>query len=302
MASDIKAFRRYYNDHLYGELRRLERARIGLVLLLVFSSLLLGALLTVIMTTDIPALAMALWLPIVFWSMLVYWRVRVFKNNFKPRVLPIILAFLDPALRYYPREFIPRDTFLRSGIFGITPQEYKGEDYIKGQMGLVNFEMSELDVRHPSEIQGRLVRLFRGIFFHAVLPGNFPGRVLILPKEDKQFHSRTIRRITKIGGERVDGLNPGFDELFVVYAQQDVNPQHLLTPEMLESFAEFRRRSRKRLYLSFADGHFFAALEEPYDLLEPNILTPNLNFDLMVEFYTDLALLTGLVESFDLTH
>jgi hypothetical protein len=71
---------------------------------------------------------------------------------------------------------------------------------------------------------------------------------------------------------------------------------------MIDAFNDYRRETGKKLHIAFADDHFYAAIDEPYNLLEPNLWTSNARFELMVEFYRDLRLLTRLVEEFELFH
>lgn len=300
--SDKATFRVYFNNHLHSLLQQLERERKWLLALIGIAILAFGGALWIIYDMGIPALTLFIALVFVAIGTLLMYRLRVFKNRFKPRVLPVILGFIDPEFKYYSGEYIAWDTVKRSGLIGVTPQIYRGEDYIKGQIGEVLFEMCELDVRHPSNVLNRMDELFRGIFLHATFEYNFKGRIFVLPREDVQNQSRTIKAITKTGGTHIRTLGEEFDKYFIAYADKDTGWQHLLTPAMIEGFIRHRKRTKKRLWVSFVTGHFYAGVEQPYDLLEPNIFSSNVDFELAWEYLQDLQIMTNFVRDFDVAH
>lgn len=298
---DLQAFRRYYNDHLHTELLNFERQRKRLVWLIVGLGGAFVALSVFVISLGVVALSVFLLIPLYILVTFLRGKIHDFKNTFKPAVINSILKFIDPTLRYYHGDWIPRDTFLRSGIFPFNPEIYKGEDYIMGKIGEVFFELCELEIYHTSTIKGKLIKWFEGIFFHANFHNNAKGKIVLVPRSEWQSFIKTIKGFTKYGGYEVKGLGtPEFQKEFIIYAEKDAHYRELLTPELLATIANYRIHSNKQVYVSFVDTHFYIAIAEPYELLEAHIFFSNLDFDLIAMFYEELYLFTRIVEDFDI--
>jgi hypothetical protein len=297
---DQTAFRIFFNQTLNVQLRELEKKRRALLRLLSVLALAVALMLWTALTTEIMALSLALCLPILA---LVYgglWRARVFKNRFKPQIIPEILKTLDPEYRYYPGEHIAKDTFLRSGIFGVVPQLYRGEDYIKGRWGEWDFELSELVVRHPSLARGGMAVLFRGIFLHVATPLGYEGSALLLPQAEVNHLGRSIRAMLRRGAERRPVPIGVKDWKFAFFLNPQDTCRHLFPPSSLRAIADFQQQTGHRLYLSYRDGHYYLALEQPKDLLEPSVFRSNIDFERTYTFYRQLSMLTGLIQRMQL--
>lgn len=296
----LAEFRRFYNDVLHAKLVEFESKRYRLV----FAVLGLAAvLITVsILVISLGVFALSFFLLIPWYGWLSYYRRRVhqFREDFKPTIVNEILKFIDPSLRYYHKEYISRDTFLRAGIFPVNPDYYKGEDYIMGKIGDVFFELCELHIMHPSALRGKMVNWFEGIFFHANFHNNFKGHIVMIPRPEWQSYIPVIKGFTKYGGGEIKGLgNAEFQREFAVYGQKDVHYKELLTPQLLETITNYHHDSGKKVYVAFKDSHFFIAIAEPYELLEAHVFISNLDFKTMGMFYEELLLFTRIVEDFD---
>ena len=298
---DIKAFRIYYNDYLHSQLIELERRRKRLLAaIIIFGAILVGATIFII-SLNVAAMTFFMLIPFYIYLNIIRARIYNFKHTFKPMVVNAILKFIDPSLNYFNKEFIPKDTFLRAGIFPINPQIYKGEDYIMGKIGEVAFELCELEIYHPSVLKGKLIDWFKGIFFHANFRNTFVGRIVILPRSEWQTYLNIIKEYTKYGGMEVKGLlNAEFQSEFAVYVQKNVRYQDVLSPKLLQMILDYKVKNQKKIYVSFKDSHFYIAINEPYELLEASIFFPNLDFELICMFYEELYLFTRLVEDFDI--
>ncbi|MCH2043391.1 MAG: DUF3137 domain-containing protein [Saprospiraceae bacterium] len=300
---DLKAFRRYYNNSLHGELQGYESRRLRLLVVLgIIAGALLGFSIFII-SLRIAALSIFLAIPWVVYFQLGRQRVRAFKDQFKPLVVRSILKFIDPRLCYYHKEFIPKDTFYRSSIFPYTLSSYGGEDYIMGNIGEVFFEMCELKATYYSDIKGREELFFDGVFFHANFNTKFEGRIVLFPREDWQMFIGTMKDFTKYGGhELLKTGNEAFDKEFIIYIDPDIHWKEILTPELIEVLDIYHQKSNKKMYVSFIDSHFYMAIAEPYELLEAHFLLSNINFDLLAAYYDELFVFTKIVEDFDVTH
>ena len=300
---DIRAFRRFFNDHLHSKLIRFERQRFLLILQIVGGISLLG--IGTLWVLYIELAALFLFLPIPYWLFYEYIRrqIKLFKRSFKPLVVEAILEFIDPRLKYYAEEYISYDTFNRSSIFPVEPAIYRGEDYITGKIGEVAFEMCELHIAHPSFIRARLQKLFEGVFFHAKFNFNSKGRIVIIPRKRWQRFIKTMKNITRYGGyEILKTGNTVFDDEFLVYADPNVHFKEVLTPNLMKTINDYHINSGKEVYASFVDSHFFMAIAEPYQLLDAHIFASNVNFELITAYYEELYVFTSLVEDFDIMH
>lgn len=300
---DIKGFRRYYNDHLHGELVAFERKRrwVAFLVVLVVGSLVI----TTITTLAVGIMALTFFLVVPWWVGLQFLRGRIkhFKSLYKPLVVRSILRFIDPRMKYYHDAYIPQDTFDRSNIFRFETQIYTGEDYIMGKIGEVFFEMSELEVHGWVGAQAKMKLLFEGIFFHANFNTPFKGRIVIVPRPEWQLFIKVIKDFAKYGGGELKGIgDESFQKEFMVYIDQGVQYKEVLTPTLLQTINNYHLQSGKKVYASIIDSHFFIAIHEPHELLEAHVLTSNINFELFHAFYEELYLFTRLVEDFDIGH
>jgi hypothetical protein len=301
--NDLSQFRQYYNQHLHADLVNFDRRRRRLVLLILFS-LGFGIGLTIyVLVLGIVALIFFLIIPwfSIWW--LIRQQVKHFKEDYKPMVVQSILRFIDPRYRYYHKEYISLDTFVRSGIFPFVPKFYHGEDYITGKIGEVFFEMCELKVSHVMGFKQKLEHIFGGVFFHANFNTPFKGRIVILPREGWQTFVATMKDFSRYGGYEVKGIgSEAFQEDFIVYTDQDVVYKQVLNEHLIATIYNYYSKSKKKVYVSFVNSHFFFGIEEPRQVLEAHIFSANIDFKLLRSFYEELVLFTRLVTDFDLEH
>lgn len=300
---DIGKFRRFYNDHLYRRLVVFEKKRVQLLLLMSLGVILLLLFTVFILQLNMFALSVFLLVP---WFLLVrFYRYRsaIFKAGYKPIVIQGLLEFMEGNLTYYHQEYISKDTFQRSRIFPYKTESYKGEDYIMGKIGEIFFELCELEIRHSSKVRKKLDKWFAGIFFHANFNTQFEGRIVMIPREEKQKFITTMKDYVRHGGyELMDTGNAAFDEAFIVYLDRNINYKDILTPELLEAILNYTKKSGKKVYASFYNSHFYMAINEPDNLLSASLLHSNNSFERIVSYYRELRLFTQIVRDFDVMH
>lgn len=305
----LDEFRIYYNHTIHPELLRLERRRKRLLWFLFASVLLIIAILLLEVYINIFSITFLLMILIGFYIVYLLYAIRQFVINFKPRVVNLILDFIDDGvnfgtLQYSPKKKIDKKTFLNSKIFVTKAPQYTGEDFIKGKIGTLDFQLSELNVREYSKVRNRLNYVFRGIFLHSQFHTSIRGAMLILPVEFKQYLSRTVKAFAKQGGALVEEEihNPLFEEHFTTYATPDVFIQGILSPDMQDAVVDYKIKTGKELYISFVDNDIYLAITEPKDILEPFIFQSNVSFDLVKEFFEDIYVLLNIIEDFDRHH
>ncbi|HKK77890.1 MAG TPA: DUF3137 domain-containing protein [Saprospiraceae bacterium] len=305
----LAQFRVYYNHTIYPELRRLERLRRRLLGLLVASGFLLAGILVFELFLNIWLVTLILMIPTTLFVFYLGYRIRRFILTFKPQVMQLVLEFLEglpniTELAYEAKGGIDKPEFMESELF-ITPAPiYEKEDFIYGKVGEMSFRLCELNVRELSKVRNRTNYVFKGVFMHATFMEETEGRILVWPREFKQYLSQSIRNFTFQGGTNVDHeiMNPEFREIFMTYALPDTHVISILSRPMQDAVVEYYKLTGKEIYMSFHDEEIYIAVTEPKDILEPYILRPNTSFELVREFFEDIHLLLNIVEDFDQTH
>jgi len=305
----IDEFRIYYNHTIHPELMRLERSRKRLLRLLFLSVILMLASLALGLYLRIAPLTLAMMIPFVLYSVFLVSRIQRFLRTFKPHIVSLILDFIDNevnygTLSYDSKKFIPKSRFLESKLFASKAQFYVGEDYIKGKVGEMDFEMSELDVRENSAMSAKLEPVFQGIFLCALFNEPTEGSLAVWPRKERRFLTRSIKNYTWAGGQNVDEeiMIENFRETFLVYATEDTHVISILPEPMQEAILDFCAASKKDIYFSVHGREIYVGVSEPKDQLEPFIFRSNMSFELVKEFFENITLLLKIVEVFDQTH
>ena len=299
----ISAFRIFYNQTIYPELVRLDRRRVRLLRLIGLSGLLLIGLLFIQAFLGVLLLTLVLAIPVGLYLFYLLYRVRQFRLDFKPKVMRLVLDFMDDSpnvgtLAYDAKRHIPREVFERSMIFESKADRYVGEDYINGSINYVPFELSELRVREYSRVRERLNYVFAGVFFHAQFTTRTKGAVVLLPRRFEQYLSRTLKALYRKKFIPADAYvqNEAFRDYFLTYTVSTTRIQQLLTEELQATIIDYQRRTGADLYLSFVGSHLYVAVTEHKDLLEPRLWQSNVSFELVREFYYEIRTLLDILE------
>lgn len=305
----LAELRIYYNTTIRPELVRMERRR-KRMLFGIFGSvagLLLVMLLFIILDAGFVVLYLAI--PVLFYLSTLYFRVKEFKKKFKPAVVSLVLDFINQAtnvsqLSYKADQMVGQDRFIRSDLFIGRNVIYEGEDYIKGLVGEMPFELSELYVQELSQASNRLELIFGGIFIHAIFAEECSGHLVAWPRSEMRYLRRSIREFIARGGidTEIELQDESFREKFVVYAKSNTVVHNILTEPMQQALANFIETTGHELYFSVYDQNVFVAISHDRDLLEPRIFRSNLDFHLIREFYTDIILMLQVIQDFDQTH
>jgi Protein of unknown function (DUF3137) len=303
-------FRLFYNQSIYPELVNMEQRRRGLIRLLLLSGFMLLGVVMLQLYLSIFAVTLALFIPVGLWITYLGFRVQVFFKEFKPRVVALLLDFIDNDVNfsfdgYDPKGYIPLQKFLESRIF-TNADDYSGEDLIRGQVRETPFEVSELRVKEFSEVRNQLNFVFSGIFMVADFQRwDMHGGVLSLPDTYRKFLSRSERAFHLIGGRRIrEGLLPEFETFFDTYVTPDVRVKDIISEEFQKAILDFRQRFQefgreKEIYFSIIGDKIYLALRQDRNLLEPSLFARNISFEVVQEFYQDLRLLLDLVMEVD---
>lgn len=305
----LEEFRIFYNHTIHPELMRLDKRRKRLLWLLFFSLLFLAGVFIFDMVVGVWLISLLLSLPAGIYISYLAYQIQLFIRTFKPRVVNLILDFIDDsvnygALSYDAKGGISKKTFIESMLFGAAPDVYEAEDFIKGSIGSITFELCELNVREESRVRSRLNYIFKGIFFNAVIEESLQGTIIIFPRGYRQYLSRAIREAVSNGAKNIDMMmrHTEFRESFLSYATKDAKVRDLLSEDMQRILVNYRNETGKEIYISFIDKNIYLAVTEHKNILEPYLFRSNVSFELVREFYEDITMLFEIVEDFDKLH
>ena len=305
----LEEFRIFYNHTIHPELLRLDRRRRRLLLLLLLSVLFLLAVFLFEVVVGVWFVTLALSLPIGMYISYLGYKIQQFIRTFKPQVVTLILDFIDDSVNYGDLTYdakggLTKDRFMDSLLFGTTADVYLAEDYIKGKIGSISFELCELNVREFSRVRSRLNYVFKGIFLHARIEESLRGTIVLYPKEYRQYLSRAIREAVSTGARSINDMlrSKEFRNTFLSYATRDAKVRDLLSVEMQDILVRYREETGKEIYISFIDKNIYLAVTGERNILEPYLFRSNVSFELVREFYEDLSMLFEIVEDFDKLH
>ena len=132
---------------------------------------------------------------------------------------------------------------------------------------------------------------FRGMFGYCKTQREFKGYVMLLPDhlENKVgYLAQTIQRFKQKNGAKFVHLeDPEFENLFAVYADDEVEARMVLTPAMMRRMTERRKSFRRDLMLSFSGDTFYYASDTPDGFLRPGRKSLN-NESLLEQLYREI--------------
>jgi hypothetical protein len=305
-------FRLYYNHTIQPELLRLERVRVRLLVNFLFTGL---AFLTIlVLHARLQILLVTLSLNIPLGLMIVYqlFKARQFIRQFKPRIIGLLLDFIDDGPNFdplHPLSFdaygrMPKQSLMESGLFDLSDAHLHAEDNIKGKVGEMAFSLAELHISAQSALRNQLKIIFHGVFIHARFNEPTEGQIIAWPRNRLQFHTRAVRAFTFNGAIPVDDEIhcPAFEARFAVFATPDTFVTGILTLPMQEAIAAYLRHHQGDLSIAVHQREVYVAISREKDMLEPSLWRANLSFDQINAYYADIHDLLELVAMLDQTH
>ncbi len=231
---------------------------------------------------------------------------KKFVNDFKERVIGKIVLFFDKGFKYRKEDRIPLSYFNESNIFLKRPDEYSGEDRITGILGVTQIDFSELKaqtVTKDSKGRKHYHTFFKGLFFIADFNKDFHSSTYVLPDTaEKLFgglgsfmQKRNISR-----PELVKLEDPEFEKLFVVYSGDQIEARYILSTSLMSRIVEYRKKTGRKISISFKNSKMFVAIPYNKNILEPNIFKTLLDFDTIQTYFDDLNMVMSIVDDLNL--
>lgn len=234
-----------------------------------------------------------------------------FIREFKRHIISGIVRFVDDSLTYSSHRYISESQFRGSRIFEHRIDRYRGEDHVSGAIGVTKIEFSEVHAEdkttsHSSKggTKTQWHTVFKGLFCIADFNKHFRGVTVVLPDVAERlfgFLGKKLQALNFIrGGELIKLEDPEFEQEFVVYGDDQIEARYILSMSLMRRILEFKRKTGKQVYISFAANNVHVAISCNQNLFEPRIFRTLLNFGMCRKFLDDIQLAVGIVEDLNL--
>ena len=308
----LEDLRQFHNTVLSTDLNALEIRRKAIVRNLTYVGAVAAGLVLIVLflmgrsgVQLFPGLLFPVIIGVVLFGFITHLGSKGYVREFKNTIIRKIVKFLDENLDYFPHRCIPRSTFMASQIFKTKPNRYKGDDYVCGKAGATQIEFSELNAEYESGSGKNKSRrtVFKGLFFIGDFNKLFTCQTIVLPDTaenlfgsfGKLFQSWNVLR-----GQLIKLEDPEFERCFVVYGNDQIQARYILSTSLMEKIVEFKKKTGRRIYLSFVGSKVFVAISFTRNLFEPKLFQTLLDFGLIQEYFEDLQLAVGIVEDLNL--
>ncbi|MFH1093539.1 MAG: DUF3137 domain-containing protein [Candidatus Omnitrophota bacterium] len=239
-------------------------------------------------------------------SGVLFFAAKNYRQNFKKGIIESIVHFIDPNLTYLRTSCISSAAFMESKIFTRRPDEYSGDDYVKGKLGQTQLEFSEIHakyVTHDSKGRRQVHTIFKGLFFIADFNKHFRGRTVVLPDTAEKLFGQIgtlLQSINKMRGQLIKLEDPEFEKMFAVYGDDQIEARYILSTSLMSRMVEFKKKNRRTIYFSFIGSKVYVAVSYTRNLFEPRIFRTLLDFSPVQQYFEDFQMAVGIVEELNL--
>ena len=308
----IEELKTFYETELKPQLETLENKRrhilqkIIIAGICIFFAVMIFAFFFVRSFTMQPIhLIFALVFSLILFGIITYFMTRSYVNEFKNNIIRKIISFIDPELNYSPRSCIPKTVFMASKIFKTKPNRYKGDDLVHGKVGQTKIRFSELHAEYESGSGKNRSRrtVFKGLFFIADFNKHFRSETIVLPDTAENLFGgfgKLLQSWNVFRGNLIKLEDPEFEKLFVVYGSDQIEARYILSTSLMARISDFKKKTGRKIYLSFVSSNVYVAVGYTKSLFEPRIFRTLLDFEPIAEYFEDLSLAVGIVDDLNL--
>jgi hypothetical protein len=304
----LEDFTNFYNTTLLADLKALEQERREIVSKLIYvmiTILCIVGICLLIWRAIHPALITSVVLCVIIGVVVCYFMTKGYVARFKSIVIQRIVNFIDEDLNYDADECIDKSTFMLSKIFTTKPNRYKGDDLVWGKTGATEIKFSEIKAEHESSIGNnrRRYTIFKGLFFIGDFNKHFTCETVVLPDTAEKLFGHLGQKLQSLNifrGELIKLEDPEFESHFVVYGDDQIQARYILSMSLMERIVEFRKKTGRKIYLSFVGSKVFVAVSYTKSLFEPRLFRTLLDFEPVREYFEDLQLTIGIVDDLNL--
>ena len=233
---------------------------------------------------------------------------KAFQNNVISKMIKHI--YLD--LEYHPDSHLSEEYFHNSKLFSSKVTSYSGNDYISGTVGNTFVEFSEIHA-HTEKLQvglfskGNYERkpVFNGVFIAAEFNKEFKGFTTVIPVSSENDIIPGIRKyIQKFNseGELVKLEDVEFNDIFTVFASDQIEARYILTLSLMKRIKEFYKKTGCELRMSFVKSKVYIAVPSHNKMLTPKLFTPINGYSQIQEYFDTILLIKRIVEELNLNN
>jgi hypothetical protein len=240
-------------------------------------------------------------------SFLYKYLIKDYTKEFKANVIEPLIKEIDSELHYSAQMHIPQEQFTRSKLFTSRPDRVHGNDYVRGKIDGINIEFSDFhaEKRHQdSKGHTSWSTLFKGLFIVSEFNKNFKGTTVILPDSAESTFGNFIGSWLQSNNFGRDELikmdSVAFEKEFVVYGTDQIEARYILTPLLMQKLLNYKKRTKKKLFISFTSKRLYIAIAYNKDLFEPSVFHSLLKYKIAMEYVETLYLAIGIVEELKL--
>jgi hypothetical protein len=308
----LEEFTTFYHTTLIYDLKELEKERRKIItrLIYILTAILcvFGICLLITVTSAeeaTPFVFILTILSIIVYAIISYFMTRGYIARFKSFVIRRIVKFIDENLNYDAKDCIDKTTFMSSKIFTTKPNRYKGDDLVWGKTGTTEIKFSEINAEYESgsgKNRHRYV-IFKGLFFIGDFNKHFTGETVVLPDTAEKLFGHFGQKLQSLNifrGKLIKLEDPEFESHFVVYGDDQIEARYILSTSLMERIVGFKKKTGKKIHLSFVNSMVFVAVSYTKNLFEPRIFRTLLDFEPMREYFEDLQLTIGIVDDLNL--
>ncbi|MHC4243227.1 MAG: DUF3137 domain-containing protein [Planctomycetota bacterium] len=304
----LKDFTNFYNTALLADLKVLEQERRKIIskLTCVIVTILctLGVCLLILRASlriSPPFIFIPVILCIILGAVICHFMTRGYVARFKSLIIQKIVHFIDENLNYDANERIDKTTFMMSKIFTTKPNRYKGDDLVWGKAGATEIKFSEIKAEHESGSgkNRRRYTIFKGLFFVGDFNKHFTCETVVLPDTAEKLFGHFGKKLQSMNifrGQLIKLEDPEFENHFVVYGDDQIQARYILSTSLMERIVEFRKKTGRKIYLSFVGSKVFVAVSYTKSLFEPRLFRTLLDIEPVREYFEDLQLAIGIVD------
>ncbi len=233
-----------------------------------------------------------------------------FKAQFKGKVIPAVVKFVDERLAYDPNQSLI-DQYTESKIFSQRYDRYKAEDTISGTFDATDFSFGEIHTEYKTVSTDKNGNrreswhtIFKGMFFVSDFHKNFQGETMIDADYMERYLGKIGRKLQQWNPSRAGNLvkleNPEFEKKFAVYSTDEQECRYILSLSMMERLLEMSKKIQFRISISFRNNQVYLAVFNNMDLFEPAVFGSLLKEEDYKVIISMLKLMTGVIEDLNL--
>ncbi|MNJ84447.1 hypothetical protein D3C87_19000 [compost metagenome] len=233
-----------------------------------------------------------------------------FKAQFKGKVIPTVVKFVDERLVYEPSRSLI-DQYTESKIFSQRYDRYKAEDTISGAFDSTDFSFGEIHTEYKTVSTDKNGNrreswhtIFKGMFFVSEFHKNFHGETIIDADYMERYLGKLGRKLQQWNPSRAGNLvkleNPEFEKKFAVYSTDEQECRYILSLSMMERLLEMSKKINFRISISFRNNQVYLAVFNNMDLFEPSVFGSLLKEEDYKIIISMLKLMTGVIEDLNL--